>query len=77
MTTKDIDNVPFHSWNCLTLCLARREVDLVIRDDQDMSKVLKFLIWKMKTVDGNKDSSLKLLQALNLQSIENEKKTRS
>jgi len=48
--------MPFYSWNCLTLCLKHREVDLVIPNEQDMQKVLKFLIWKLKTVDGLKNS---------------------
>ena len=49
-----------------------REVDLVIKDENDMEKVLKFLIYKMRTVDGKKDSSVKLLDILMCEAISKE-----
>jgi hypothetical protein len=42
--------------------MSNRDVDLVIRNDDDMEKVLKFLIYNLKTVDGAKNSALKLIQ---------------
>lgn len=27
-------NHPFHSWDCLTICMQDREVDLVIKDER-------------------------------------------
>jgi len=27
-------NVPFHAWQCLTICLENREVDLVIPNEK-------------------------------------------
>lgn len=30
----DLKKIPFYSWNCITLKLKRREVDLVIKDDK-------------------------------------------
>jgi len=61
MGKKELENVPFNSWNCITLQLPNRDIDLVIRDEKDMEKILKFLIYNLKTVDGNKDSALKLI----------------
>jgi len=61
--------MPFCSWQCLTLILSHRAVDLVIRNDKDMEKILKFLICNLKTVDGNRDSGVQLVAALNKQSI--------
>ena len=65
MTKKELVNVPFNSWNCITLCMSNRDIDLVIRNDEDMEKILKFLIYNLKTLDGSKDSALKLIQKMN------------
>lgn len=48
--------VPFYAWECVTLCLEQREVDLVIQNDRDMDDLIKLIVRGMKTVDGNKDS---------------------
>lgn len=58
---EDMDKLPFYSWNCLTLQMSHRDVDLVIRDDRDMEKVIKFLIYSLKTLDGSKDTATKLI----------------
>ena len=52
MEPYELKNLPFYSWNCLTLCLPQKDVDLVIKDETDMEKVIKFLVYHMKTVDG-------------------------
>jgi len=49
--------IPFYSWNCITLVLKHRDVDLVIKNENHMSRLLKFLIFHMNTVDGNKNSA--------------------
>ena len=58
---EDLKDQPFYSWNCITLQMSNRDVDLVIRNDDDMEKLLKFLIYNLKTVDGAKNSALKLI----------------
>lgn len=63
----ELDKMPFYSWNCLTLSLKHRDVDLVIKDEKDMEYILKFLIMKLKTVDGMRGSALPLIEALNAQ----------
>ena len=42
-----------------------REIDLVITNERDMSKLLKFLIKKLRTIDGTKNSANKILKELN------------
>ena len=66
MSKKDLKNVPFNSWNCITLQISNRDVDLVIRNDSDMEKFLKFLIYNLKTLDGTRDSASKLIKIMNL-----------
>ena len=52
MEKDELDNLPFYSWNCLTICLPQKDVDLVIKDEQDMERLIKFLVYQIKTVDG-------------------------
>ena len=59
-----LDNLPFYSWNCITIQLVNRDIDLVIRDLKDMKLLLKLLVYKMKTLDGTKNSGKKLLDLL-------------
>ena len=47
-----LDKLPFFSWNCITLQLSHRDVDLVIRKDEDMKRLIRFLVWRMRTLDG-------------------------
>ena len=49
---KDENKMPFFAWECITLDLGYREVDLVIRDEAQMKSLLMYLIYRMKTVDG-------------------------
>ena len=63
---EEMENLPFYSWNCLTLQMSHRDVDLVIRNDSDMEKVIKFLIYSLKTLDGSKDTANKLIDQLRL-----------
>lgn len=36
MSKQELKDLPFHSWNCITLQLGRRDVDLVIKDENQM-----------------------------------------
>lgn len=47
-----MDNLPFYSWQCLSLKLKHREVDLVICDEQQMNLLVKYLLIKMESIDG-------------------------
>lgn len=71
---KNMNQVPFYCWNCITLELPNRQIDLVIRDQEDMNKLLKFLIFRLKTVDGQRGSALGVLEALNQQTRKELKK---
>ena len=48
--------IPFYSWECLTLQLEHRDVDLVIKNEKDMIDLLMIVIDSIKTVDGSKMS---------------------
>ena len=52
MKPDQFKKVPFYSWNCITIQLEHRDVDLVIRNEYQMKVLLKFLIHSLKTIDG-------------------------
>lgn len=60
----DEKTIPFLSWQCITLQLKHRDVDLVIKNQTDMDHLLKFLIYEINTINGKRDSGLKLQQML-------------
>ena len=64
MSKQELENVPFNSWNCITLQISNRDIDLVIRKEEDMEKFIKFLIYNLKTLDGSKNSALKIIQKM-------------
>lgn len=49
----------------MTLCLENKDIDLVIKDEHDLKKLLQFLIFKLKTQDGVRDSAVELINVLN------------
>lgn len=73
-----LDTLPFFSWECITIELGGRPVDLVIRDEAHMELFLKFLIGRLKTTDGRKGSAEPVIeQILKLQSKELGRSARS
>ena len=42
-----LDQLPFYSWNCITLQLKTRDVDLVIRSEERMRDFIYFLIYNL------------------------------
>jgi len=62
-----MDNVPFYAWECVTIVIPGREIDIVIKNEACMTLFLKFLVYSMKTVDGGKDSAVNIYKALRIQ----------
>ena len=58
--------VPFDSWNCLTLSTARKDFDIVIKDDHQMLIILRFLIQSIRSVDGQRGSADKIFIMLKM-----------
>lgn len=49
--------LPFYAWQCITLELGERQVDLVIKDQKMMDLFIRFLIFSINTMDCRKDSA--------------------
>lgn len=64
LSLRELKSVPFYSWQCITLILEHRDVDLVITSTKDMELLLKFLIHSLYTIDGSRGSATALLEAL-------------
>ena len=58
------DKIIIKSWKCLTLQLEHRDIDIIIHEDRDMKMFLKFLLFALRSVNGVRDSGLKLLNLL-------------
>ena len=65
MSKNELMYVPFYSWQCLTLQLYHRDVDLVITDEKDMEHLLMYLIFKIRATNGQRGSADKILDFLN------------
>ena len=52
------NSIPFKSWECITVQLERRDVDLVIHNEDDMMDFLTVLIHKINTIDGHRNSAI-------------------
>ena len=64
MTVDELKYAPFYSWQCITLELKHREVDLVIPNEKDMERFIKFLIHNLRCMDGCRGSADKLLELM-------------
>ena len=47
-----VDTTPFFAWQCITICLTNREIDLIIPNDKDMDDFIEMIVSEMNTVDG-------------------------
>jgi hypothetical protein len=56
-TDQDISKLPFQAWECITLTLGNRDIDLVINEEAIMDMFLKLLIHKTNTIDGQRGSA--------------------
>ena len=64
-----INNLPFFTWQCISLQLKGRDVDLIIKNEEQMMIFIKYLIFKLKSIDGRKDSAIPYLNDLHQKKI--------
>ena len=65
-----VNNLPFHTWQCISLQFQGRDVDLIVKDDEQMMIFIKFLIFKLKTLDGKRNSAIPYLNELHQKKID-------
>lgn len=66
------DKIAFYSWQCITLQLKDREVDLVVPNEQDMNDLLELLIDALNTTNGFRDSANNIKQQMHEQKYKRE-----
>lgn len=54
--------LPFYAWQCITLELGERQVDLVIKDQNSMDLLVRFLVYSLNTMDCRRDSAENYVQ---------------
>jgi hypothetical protein len=60
------NHMPFYAWQCLTIQLPSRCIDLVIFNEKDMIAIISLLIWKTKTINGIAGTSKELTSLMSL-----------
>jgi hypothetical protein len=68
---QDAETMPYFAWQCISLTLAHREVDIVIKNEKEQNNLVKFLIYKLNTIDGRAGSADQLLEVMEKQGLEN------
>ena len=61
--------MPFYAWQCLSLRLSHRDVDIVIKNQKDQNNFVKYLIYNMNTSNGYADSAIPLLERMEQEGI--------
>jgi len=69
LNTRHANKVPFYSWECLTIYLKDRSIDLVIRNEEDMKILLRFLVFVLKTINGNYGTALPVIEQIHNKKI--------
>ena len=64
MCGEHLKKVPFYAWNCITLQLVGRDINLVIKNENHMKMFIILLIYQLQTIDGTKNSACKILDTL-------------
>ena len=64
METRDLlQNGPFHAWECLTLRVKNcNDVYLLVKNEGIMKKLIKMLIYELRTIDGNRNTAVPLIE---------------
>lgn len=53
----DTSKLPFYSWECITLQLKLRDIDIVIENSTHLVLFLEFLMFELQTADGLRNSA--------------------
>ena len=65
---------PFFSWQCLSLCFETRTVDLVIKDPDQMDRLIKYLVQALDAVDGRANTGSFFTEAAVINEIQRQER---
>lgn len=71
------EDVPFYSWECITIQTIERDIYLIIKNEKIMEMFIKYLVYHLETVDGNRGSSHKFENSLANQVARNNRNKKS
>lgn len=55
----------FHAWDCITISVkGQSDIFLIITNQDKMMNLIKFLIYKLETIDGQRGTAAKLINYL-------------
>lgn len=56
--------IPFYAWECITLQGKFNNINLVIKSQKDMKNFLRFLIFQLNTIDGNRGTANPIINTI-------------
>ncbi len=59
MDLNEFENQDFYCWESISIETESREIDLVIKNKTHMDKLIKYLIYVLKTKDGSRGTALR------------------
>ena len=63
MSMSELTKLPYFAWDCITLHIRNKgDVHLVINNQDAMSYFLKFLIYALETLDGDRGTGMECIQ---------------
>lgn len=60
-----MNHLPFFAWQCISILMPGRTIDLVIPSGSQMKTLIKYLIWSLETVDGFRGTARPYLDTVN------------
>ena len=58
------NDVPFYAWQCLTLQMHNRDINLIIKNERHMIMFIKYICYQINSINGQRDSGLAMQQRL-------------
>ena len=63
------DSMPFFAWQAISIKLKDKEIDISIKNERTQNNFVKYLLYKLNTLEGIANSAVKILKVMNDQDM--------
>ena len=63
------DSMPFFAWQAISIKLKDKEIDISIKNERTQNNFVKYLLYKLNTLEGIANSGVKILKVMNDQDM--------
>lgn len=60
----NVESMPLFAWQCLSISLKHRDIDISFKSQREQNNFVKFMLYKLNTVDGRRDNDKGVIQVL-------------